>query len=203
MDEGYTMNVPEDPSQTERSNLARTQSLARVHRMLGKKGEARRWRFEIIQGTARNVTFHSGDTKATIEVDGRRIQLEVPGGDPIALSEGDEVLIAARLRDPSCGSVYFNETTGIGSIDSTHSQARRMLIAGAIGALAAVAIILTTALAARGDSHFSGIRVVHIAMYLVSTIVSGAIFVFSCFLFTIGLHMRKVCALVRFVADGR
>jgi hypothetical protein len=197
------MNVPEDSSQTERRNPASTQSLARVHRMLSKRGEARRWRFEIIQGTARNVSFQPGDTKATIEVDGRHIQLAVPGGDPLALSEGDDVLIAARLRDPCCGSVYFNETTGIGSINSTHNQARRMLTAGAVGALAAVAIILTTVLAARGDSHFSGIRVVHIAMYLVSIIVSGAIFVFSCFLFTIGVQMRKVCALVRFVADGR
>jgi uncharacterized protein YjlB len=121
MDEVATMNVPEDPSQTERRDLARAQSLARFHRMLSKRGEARRWRFEIIQGTARNVTYHPVDAKTTIEVSGQPIQLAAPNGDPIAVSEGDSVLIAARVGDPGCASVYFNETTGGGSINSAYN----------------------------------------------------------------------------------
>jgi len=186
------MNVPED---------ARAQSIARVHRMLNKAGEARRWRFEIIQGVARNVRLRPGDAEATIEVDGRQIQLPVPSGRPIALSEGDDVLIAARGGNPCQGLVYFNETARAGSIDFAHKQARRMLLAGAIGVLAAVAIVLTTVLAARGDSHVPGFNVVHRASYLMSIIVSAAILVFSCFVLTIGVHVRKACALVRFVAS--
>ena len=203
MDEVATMKVPEDPSQTERRDLARAQSLARFQRMLSKRGEARRWRFEIIQGAARNVTYHPVDAKATIEVSGRPIQLAAPNGDPIAVSEGDNVLIAARVGDPCCASVYFNETTGGGSINSMYKSARRMLTAGAVGALAAVAIGLTTVLAARGESRLSANSMLHVPIYLVSITVSAAILLFSCTMFAISVHMRKVCALMRFVADGR
>jgi hypothetical protein len=77
-----------------------------------------------------------------------------------------------------------------------------MLTTGAVGVLTAVAIFLTTVLAARGDAHLSGISVLHAPIYLASIIVSGAMFVFSGSMFTIGVHVRKVCSLVRFVADG-
>jgi hypothetical protein len=191
--DGRGVSVPED---------SHTRSIARFHRLLSKRGEVRRWRFEIIRGAARNVTFHSGDSTATIEVADREVQLTAPGGDAIALSEGDDVLIAARLGDPCRGSIYFNETKDTGSIDSAHKQALRMLTAGAAGALAAGAIVLTTILAARGDVHVSLLAVAHGALYLVSIAVSGVVFVLSCSLFALGLHLRKICALVRFVVEG-
>ena len=104
---------------------------------------------------------------------------------------------------PCCAPVSFNETTGGGSINSTSKSARRMLTAGAVGALAAVAIVLTTVLAARGESRLSANTVLHVPIYLVSITVSSAILLFSCTMFAISVHMRKVCALMRFVADGR
>jgi hypothetical protein len=197
------MSVPEDPDQTEQRNLARTQSIARFHRMQSKRGEARRWRLEIIQGAAGNVKFYPRDNKVTLDVDGRHVELTASCGDPIALSEGDDVLIAARLGDPCRGLAYFNETTGLGSIDSMNRQARRMLASGVAGVLIAATIGLTAVLTARGDSPLSGTGMAHAAFYFLSIVISWAIFVFSCSLFAMGAHARKVCALLGFVANGQ
>ncbi len=186
------MNVPEDRSQT--------QSL--VHRILRTRGEARRWRFEIIHGIARNVTFHPGDPKVSIEVDGRQISLLDPGG-PIAVSDGDSVVVVAGLGDPCVSSYYFNETTGSGSINYTQRQARRMLTAGATAALAAVAILLTTVVAARSESHGSGISALHVLLYIASIIAGGAILLSSCGALAIGVQARKVSTLLKFVIEGR
>jgi hypothetical protein len=176
------MHVTAASSPVERRDLARPQPISASH-------------LELIQGTVQNLTFEARDTRASFDVNQRKVQLTVPGGDRIALSEGDVVRLAGRGLEPFRGLIYYNQTTGAGSIPSAHKHSLFLLMAGTAGLLVAAAILLTTILAARTQT-LSGISLLLVPVYLVCLIVSGAILVYSSSVVMTAIEVRKVCRAV-------
>jgi hypothetical protein len=178
-------------------------SIARRQSVLAEMGEARRWRFDLVRGTVRDVAFPSGPKQALVDVDGRKIELTLSEGS-IPISVGDDIVAVCRLRPPSATTIYYNETTRSGSLDSYRKTAGQLLKLGWLVLLAAIAIVITVALAAfRGPAVFSISAFFDVPIYLLSIAGSGIIMLLAIGFLCAGTYMRKMSALLQSVVSGR
>jgi hypothetical protein len=161
----------------EKKRHLQEESISRVQSFWQRMGEARRWKLELVRGTVLHMTFLGGANKAALNVDGREIELGL-AEDSIQISVGDMVLLACSIRDPLHSGIYYNETTGAGSLESTHKTSRLLLAVGWLGVLVGGAILTTVVLAARRElAFFSASGMFHVLLYLVSIVGGGAVVV--------------------------
>lgn len=167
-----------------------------------RKYDARRWQLELVRGTVREIAFSGQAKEATLDVDGRKIELSVSEGS-ILISVGDTVLVAGPRGDPVRSYIYYNQTTGSGSLEYARKTSRLTLAIGWLGMLVGLAILMTITLAARREpAFFSTPGMFHVLLYIVSVVGSGAIALFSLFMLIVATYNRKMLALVQSAASG-
>jgi hypothetical protein len=178
------------------------ESVSRGQKFWGRRAEARRWRVEMVRGTVRDIAFPGEADKATLDVDGRKVELSLSEG-AILISVGDTVLLAGSIGNPVRCHLYYNETTGSGSLESARKSARQLLIVGWLCVLVGLSILTTVALAARREpAFFSTSGMFHGVLYSVSMAAGGAAVMLSFGLLCFGTVLRKRWALVQFVVSG-
>ena len=164
-------------------------------------GDARRWKIELVLGTVRSMRYLGRGDEAEFDVEGRKIALKI-SGEQTLIAEGDGVILAGRARDPFQASLYYNETTGASSLESTHKSFRYLLMGGCLGGLAAFAILAALVLTARHEPVFvAGVGALHVLIYLASVAASGLLLKLSLSLVSIGTSIRKMWLLVQAVTS--
>jgi hypothetical protein len=145
----------------------------------------------------------SGDGKtATFDLDDRKISLTNSFG-TITISDCDHVLVAGRIGDPCHSSLYFNETTGAGSVESTYKASRSLLIVGLMLGLAAIAIFLVVAQSALGELRlFSRTVLWHLMLGSAAIFAAAAMLYFSFAVMAVGAHMRMTSRLLGSVVNA-
>lgn len=177
-------------------------SLERVHRILDKQGQARRWRVEIIHGTANNVRFDSAGDRVDLQLAGQSVRLNVSdGGSPI--SENDSLFIRARQADPSSAVIYFNESTG-SKLDRYRKDTRPAHVERRSNWYRRRSCHSPNNLfAARAERTFAFPGWLLIPVYAVCVVVAATLIFLSGGILIVGLQTVRLSNLMCFIAFGR
>ena len=155
----------------------------------------------MIRGVAQDVIPSVGNRYA-FSIDARRVELS-GGHNAILVSNGDLILAAARIGDPLRASMYFNETTGEGSLESAYKTSRSLLTTSLYLAVGGLAVLLTVVFAARADLRYvSASAFFHAPIYGVALLAGMVMLLGSSLFLTIGLTSRRMWALVHAVATA-
>jgi hypothetical protein len=179
------------------------QSTARSQNFLAKTGAAGRLRLTLVRGTVRDVVFLGGANKAALDVDGRKVELSLSKGS-IEISLGDMVLLAGRAGDdPVRSHIYYNETTGCGSLESARKGYRLLLTAGWLGVLTGLLILIRVGLAIlRERAFFSTAGIFPVLVYILLIAASASAVAVSIAFVCLGTIACKQSALVQSVVSG-
>jgi hypothetical protein len=187
--------IRERLGEKKKSAEARAAALAQFVRE--KNGEAQRWKIELLQGVVRQIVVANDGHEATVEVEGRRIPLNISYGF-IQISPGDEVLLVGQKREPFRAVAYYNATTEGSSLNAVKKTSRITWITVWAGSGIAAAILTTVVLAAVREPKFlSGIGLLHVVIYVTSILASGALLLIALLFLSFGASTRIIRRIIQ------